>query len=210
MHRFAQGRTTVVYDLGDGTVCKLFPAGYPRAYIEHEYRNAVRFRQIGLPAPKAFGLIERDGRTGILYEKLSGRTLRQCTDEAAVSPDDALRLLAGLHARILRAEGTGGMDYRDVLLLVNGDGLRGEIEALPDGDRLLHGDLHPGNIILDERGEPHIIDFMNVCCGPALYDIARTYFLTGAKSYLTHMHATKNQIEPFLAVLRKARERTGF
>lgn len=102
------------------------------------------------------------------------------------------------------------MDYRDVLLLVNGDGLRGEIEALPDGDRLLHGDLHPGNIILDERGEPHIIDFMNVCCGPALYDIARTYFLTGAKSYLTHMHATKNQIEPFLAVLRKARERTGF
>ena len=62
MHRFAQGRTTVVYDLGDGTVCKLFPAGYPRAYIEHEYRNAVRFRQIGLPAPKAYGLIERDGR----------------------------------------------------------------------------------------------------------------------------------------------------
>ena len=210
MHRFAQGRTTVVYDHGDGTVCKLFPAGYPRANIEHEYPKAVRFRQIGLTAPKAFGLIERDGRTGILYEKLSGRTLRQCTDEAAVSPDDALRLLAGLHARILRADGTGGMDYRDVLLLVNGDGLRGEIEALPDGDRLLHGDLHPGNIILDERGEPHIIDFMNVCCGPALYDIARTYFLTGAKSYLTHMHATKNQIEPFLAVLRKARERTGF
>lgn len=126
MHRFAQGRTAVVYDLGDGTVCKLFPAAYPRAYIEHEYRNAVRFRQSGLPAPKAFGLIERDGRTGILYEKLSGRTLRQCTDEAAVSPDDALRLLAGLHARILRAEGRGGMDYRDVLLLVNGDGLRGE------------------------------------------------------------------------------------
>lgn len=48
---------------------------------------------------------------------------------------------------------------------------------MPDDDCLLHGDFHPNNILVMPNGTPVIIDFMNVCHGPALYDVARTYVL---------------------------------
>ena len=47
------------------------------------------------------------------------------------------------------------------------------IDKLADGDTLCHGDFHPGNILLSGDGA-FIIDFMNVCCGNYLYDVART------------------------------------
>lgn len=50
------------------------------------------------------------------------------------------------------------------------------VDLLPEHNMLCHGDFHPGNIILTKDG-PTVIDFMNVCRGDALYDIARTLFL---------------------------------
>ena len=52
-----------------------------------------------------------------------------------------------------------------------------KINALDDGNCFLHGDFHPGNVMLDENDNAVLIDMMNVCKGTALYDVARTYFL---------------------------------
>jgi len=56
-----------------------------------------------------------------------------------------------------------------------------EINALPKGDTLLHGDFHPGNVLISTDNRPVVIDFMNVCRGSALYDVARTYFFVKGK-----------------------------
>lgn len=57
---------------------------------------------------------------------------------------------------------------------------RGEIlkmiDGLPDGNTLCHGDFHPGNLLIWD-GHTMVIDFMNVCHGNFLYDVARTVFL---------------------------------
>lgn len=47
------------------------------------------------------------------------------------------------------------------------------LESLPQGDRLCHGDFHPGNIILTRRG-PVIIDWMTTSRGTAAGDVARS------------------------------------
>ena len=58
-------------------------------------------------------------------------------------------------------------------------------------------------------GTPIIIDFMNVCRGPALYDIARTYFLIKqfdgllAKKYLKCIDVSENDIAEYLRFLYK-------
>ena len=86
-----------------------------------------------------------------------------------------------------------------------------EIEALPEGDVLLHGDFHPGNVLLTPDNRTVVIDFMNVCCGPALYDIARTYFLLREKDeafgnvYLAKMEVSEEEIEMFYRVIEKCR-----
>ena len=47
------------------------------------------------------------------------------------------------------------------------------LDSLPDGDRLCHGDFHPGNILRTD-GEPVIIDWPNVTAGDPTADYVRT------------------------------------
>jgi aminoglycoside phosphotransferase (APT) family kinase protein len=53
------------------------------------------------------------------------------------------------------------------------EGLRGLIDALPDGDRLCHGDFHPANVLLTASG-PVVIDWVDATRGHPLADVART------------------------------------
>lgn len=50
------------------------------------------------------------------------------------------------------------------------------LEALPDGNRLCHGDFHFGNVMSGLDGYV-VIDYMNICRGHVMGDIARTVYL---------------------------------
>jgi hypothetical protein len=51
------------------------------------------------------------------------------------------------------------------------------LKNMPDGDRLCHGDLHPGNIIISQP-KPVIIDWIDASIGNPLADVASTSILT--------------------------------
>ncbi|WP_424572104.1 phosphotransferase [Schnuerera ultunensis] len=99
------------------------------------------------------------------------------------------------------------------------------LDKLPNGSTLCHGDFHPGNIFI-HNGQTTVIDFMNICHGHFLYDIARTIFLveytplpveikekekllkfrkTLADLYLREMNVTRKIIEDYLSVIIAAR-----
>jgi len=99
------------------------------------------------------------------------------------------------------------------------------LENLKDGDTLCHGDFHPDNILIS-NGQAMVIDFMNVCHGDYLYDVARTVFLvqytpvpaaaedretllrfkrTLADLYLIEMNVTREMIQDYLSVIITAR-----
>ena len=114
------------------------------------------------------------------------------------------------------------LSYKEYLqMMLNGAGqeaeasLLEEINGLPEGDTLLHGDFHPGNVLITTEHCAVVIDFMNVCKGPALYDIARTYFLLKEKveafgrAYLEKMEVSKETIEPFYKVIERCRRYEG-
>ncbi len=50
------------------------------------------------------------------------------------------------------------------------------LSALPSGDRICHGDFHPGNILLSSNGEI-VIDWIDASRGNPLADVARTSIL---------------------------------
>ena len=100
------------------------------------------------------------------------------------------------------------------------------IDSLPDGNTLCHGDFHPGNILISD-GHTMVIDFMNVCHGYFLYDVARTVFLVEytpvpmevddrelflrlkkalADLYLMQMNVTREMIQDYLSVIIAVRE----
>jgi len=60
------------------------------------------------------------------------------------------------------------------------------LDALPDGDAICHGDMHPGNVLVTERGAV-VIDWMTASCGDPAGDVARTLFLLRHSGVPTHL-----------------------
>ncbi|TDD47975.1 serine/threonine protein phosphatase [Kribbella antibiotica] len=141
---FAAGRDADVYALDDDWVVRRYRDGYPVRDEADFMRHVAKF---GYPVP---AVREIDG-ADMVIERLTGPTLA----DAAIAGDlDAMRL-GELHADLHR-----------------------RLHAIPapsgtPGLVVVHGDLHPYNVIATDAG-PIVIDWRNAEEGTAEFDIAMT------------------------------------
>jgi aminoglycoside phosphotransferase (APT) family kinase protein len=152
----AAGRASEIFDLGDGRVLRRFKtAGDP----EREalvMRHAARH---GYPVPGVHDVTPN----ALVLERIDGPTMaEQMMEDASTLPINA-SVLVRLHNRLhaIPAPPT--------------------LRAIGDGDRLLHLDLHPANVILAATG-PVVIDWTNACRGDPALDVAFTWVI-GATSH---------------------------
>ena len=213
MKLIAKGNTAEIFEYGDNLICKLFYLHYPAAYIEHEFRNASMAWKLGIRTPKAHKLITDGGRQGIIYDRIAGETLSvklSGADEAAC--DRWMDRFIAFHKQLLQHHADDAVSYKDFLKVFAADQETvARISALDDGNSFLHGDYHPENVMIDENGSEVLIDMMNVCKGPALYDVARTYFLLRDNNrcqsrYLEKKGYSEKEIRPYLDVILRIRE----
>lgn len=228
------GRTAVVYSLTDDKVLKLFHLGYPKTAVEKEFANATAIADLRFPTPKAYEMVECQGQLGIVYDRVRGESLLDWVLRTG-EVQQCAAYMAELHRAVLASEVRDVTSYKDFLRDNILKGTRADsaqqVEALnllselSDGSTLCHGDFHPGNIFISE-GQLTVIDFMNVCKGPLLYDVARTVFLVQytpmpeemsnradifefrqalAESYLKEMAVSQGMIKDFLSVIITAR-----
>ncbi len=214
----AKGATAEVYEYEEGKICKLFFEGYPVEYINIEYQNAKVMFYLNLNVPKPFEVVTMDNRTAIIYERIYGKTLWEIWEENEDKKNEGLDVFVQIHKELLSHHSKDVLSYKEFLTgmlrgkSVESQELYEEINALPDGDSILHGDFHPGNILVKVDGTPIIIDFMNICYGPQLYDIARTFFLltyhgeSVAKSYLNKMQVSEDEIQTYLHIIKTCRQ----
>lgn len=149
------GRAADVYDLGDGTVLRRYRSRVGDVEREAEVMRYVRSH--GFPAPTVFSAAGTD----LVMEKIEGRTMMAKLVESPASVYSHGRLLA----RLLSA--LGEISAPDWLMAPG-------FAAHPSGDRVLHLDLHPMNVMITEKG-PIVIDWTNAAGGPAGFDSAMTY-----------------------------------
>lgn len=184
--RIGTGGTASVYEWSKGKVIKVFKKDYPIESITMEYNNALALKKFSFKKAIAYELKKIEESYGIVYSYVQGESLLDYlfrTGDIEVTA----KHMATLHKEILECRITAGITtVRDFLhnnitnspqatSAASKEMLR-IVDLLPEGDVLCHGDFCPGNIILTEDG-PVVIDFMNVCRGDALYDIARTLYL---------------------------------
>lgn len=173
MNLLAKGNTAEVFDCGDGNVCKLFWKDYPVEAIQREFSNAKVINGTSLKTPKALELVEIDGRKGIIYQKIEGKSLlKEIFEQPELAPK-VLGEMVGLQKELHMHTSGEIISYKDYLGFFNYEGA----DSLPDGDIICHGDFHPDNVIRGVDGQLFVIDFMNLCHGPKEYDIARTFVL---------------------------------
>lgn len=151
MKLIAAGRASEIFDLGDGRVLRRFRAGGDSEREAVVMRHA---RREGYPVPRVVEVTP----DALVMERIDGNTM---LGELRRRPWTVRRnagLLARLHARLH------------------------EIAAPPDlraagaGDRLLHLDLHPGNVIMSPKG-PVLIDWTNARRGDPALDVALTWVI---------------------------------
>lgn len=228
------GNTACVYEWEDGKVIKLFNQGYPMDAIEKEYYNSLVLNNLNFLKPKAYEMISYKDKIGIIYDKINGESLLDWIFKNGDIHKCAV-YMARLHKSMLQNKINDVPFYKDFLKLTVSNALLTldeqekcfhAIDELADGDTLCHGDFHLGNIIISEE-VTFIIDFMNICRGNLLYDVARAVFLLEytpvpedaqdknailalkkelADAYLMQMNITREMIEDYLSVILIARK----
>lgn len=179
------GFTADVYEWEDGKVLKLFKKGYPQKAIKKELENARAIADLDFLKPGVYGLVNIGEQSGIIYDRVEGQPLLDWVINTG-ELEQCAEYMAGLHKKILANKVSNVPDYRDFLennilniladSRINKEEMLERLAGLPEGDTLCHGDFHPGNIFISD-GEAVVIDFMNICRGVQLYDVARTIFL---------------------------------
>jgi len=182
----ARGRTAEVFTWKDGQVLKLFYDWVPPVWVETEAKVSRLVYEARLPAPAIEGVVEAEGRRGIVFERVEGPSmLAEWKSKPWVLVRSA-RQLAELHVAIhalsvpelppYRERLEGSIRAAQALPAHLKEAALSALARLPDGDALCHGDFHPDNVIMTSRG-PVIIDWMTAVRGNSLADVARTSLL---------------------------------
>lgn len=175
------GREAEVYAWGDTEVLKLYRPGFGGHGAE-----AAALRSLDGIAPRLLDVVEHDGRTGLVLERLDGPdmlTLLQRKPWRLLGLADALATAQRAVHRI--AAPAELPDVRQILAdRIHDAGLPPQLQAfamrvldaLPDGDRLCHGRYHPGNVLV-AADRTTVIDWAGAARGVAEADHARTLLL---------------------------------
>jgi uncharacterized protein (TIGR02172 family) len=186
----ATGRTAEIYPFEDGKVLKLFFPTIPQAWIEKEIDTGRYIQNAKLPVPKVFERVKSNGREGVVYERIEGPTLLNELGKKPWKVVEYARLLANLHGQVHEVSAPanletqqewarGGIPETKKLSKDLQERVLRLLDSMPGGNQLCHGDFHPGNIIITQRG-PVIIDWMTASKGTACGDVARTAIILEA------------------------------
>jgi uncharacterized protein (TIGR02172 family) len=199
----AYGRTAEIYAWHPAKVVKLYYDWVDLEKIKHEARVCREIHAGGLPAPAVGEIIWINDRYGLVYERIYGESMWKKFQRKPWNWSRyayrAAELQVAVHQSSLQVE----LPSQKKLMENNirqadslPDDLRvsvlSALEAMPEEQKLCHGDFWPGNILITSRGE-YIIDWLHASLGSPLADLART---TNLAFGLIH---TRQVERPFLS-----------
>ncbi|SRR5712691_1334968 len=141
------GRAADVYDLGGGRVLRRYRVN---ANAEPEATLMRYLREAGLGVPEVY---DADG-TDLVMAKLDGIDLLSDLSRRPWRAARHATMLARMHDQLHEIVAPSWLE-----------------RPFGEGDRVLHLDLHPGNVMLTANG-PMIIDWSNGAAGPPGADVA--------------------------------------
>jgi aminoglycoside phosphotransferase (APT) family kinase protein len=149
--KIAEGRDSEIYEHGPGKVLRV--ARNQRSLVgEAEVMSYVRAH--GYPAPEVFDA----GDGYLVMERVDAPTMLD--DAMPFRIGRNAELLASLHEQLHRIPAPTWLTR----------------EAPIPGDRLVHRDLHPLNVLISPHG-PVVIDWANASRGAGAFDVADTWVL---------------------------------
>jgi aminoglycoside phosphotransferase (APT) family kinase protein len=187
LQKIAEGREAEMFAWEDDRVLRLYRRGFSSGEAERQARLLDIAAACGIRVPAEYGLVEVEGRPGLVLERIEGPDLLtelgakpwrllqvggvwgrlHAEINSSQAPPD-LETTRGRYSRMIEASPLVPDEFKAPALT--------RLASLPDGERLNHGDFHPANIMRCD-GDFAAIDWSNATRGPAEADYARSYLL---------------------------------
>ena len=184
-----KGGNGTVYRLDAETIVKVYRSDLPMEEIERERAYAKAAFVSGIPSVIAYDTVKAGDSYGVVFEAMNSDTLGHAIMNNPQRRDEYImkyvQLAKSLHTTSIKGDTIASL--KDMLTKrVNEpvwleyceqsevDVLKDIVSAMGDSDTLVHGDLHPGNIMIQD-GELMLIDMGEVTKGVPIYDLASVY-----------------------------------
>jgi aminoglycoside phosphotransferase (APT) family kinase protein len=167
------GRTAEVYALGPDRVLRRY---LTERSTEREAEVMAYLAQAGFPVPRVYDASGRD----LVMERARGRDMLADLAARPWLVRRHARTLAGLHDRLHQIAAPPFLP-----------------ERYGSGDRMLHLDLHPGNVMLTPSG-PVVIDWTGCASGAPAVDVAMVQVIIATSD----TDVLPRRIRPAISALR--------
>lgn len=181
------GATAEVFEWGQDKVLKLYFDKYSNSdWVNNEAKIGQIISESGINSPAVYGEVEVEGRRGIIYQRIFGKTIlehvatqpwklyyyiqqtavlqyniHKCTAEGLRTQKEKFEYAIRMSSYILHDKTKKILDY---------------VDTLPDSGSICHGDLYCNNVIVS--GKKLIpIDWNGAYKGNPLGDVARTFMI---------------------------------
>ena len=190
LEKLSIGQNGDIYRLNEEQIIKVYnPWSISIEKIRREKESAKRAFVRGIPTAISYDIVTVGDRYGLVYElihaKLMGEVIRDCPGKLEDYAVRMARLLKQLHTT--RFEGGELQDARlnlhvwaDIVELSGYypietiDGMRAVIDTIPPRETFVHGDYHPGNIML-VGDEMILIGMGDSAVGHPVIDLLATF-----------------------------------
>jgi len=178
------GLTAEVYEWGQGKIIKLYFNRFSTdKWVNHEAKIGHIVNKSGIISPAVYDKIEINGRKGIIYERIYGKSIAEHLLTAPWELFYFMKKIADLHYDIHKfsAQGLPTQKERFEYTIKLSSRILGYrvkrildyIDSLPDGNSICHGDLNFCNVIISGKNLVPI-DWNGAYSGNPLSDVART------------------------------------
>ncbi len=154
-----------------------------------EYDRACKVYNLGLPCPEPGQLVRTaDNRVGIQFKRIHGklsyaRALSIHPERMEQYAVEFAELCKKLHSTTpppglfptFKDQSRQYITENPFLTDEERNGILHFIDSQPDADTALHGDLHIGNVIFDDKGRKYLIDLSEFSTGSHMFDLGIIY-----------------------------------
>ena len=179
-----EGALGTVYRLDADKIVKVYHSSASLADIRREQAKSKLAFFRGIPTAISYDIVKVGDSYGSVFEMLHAQVLNDALAEQPQREDELLsgylRLLRQVHGVELAPDELPQArdmylqylsELKNVLPGDTAERLKKLLSAMPDDFHLIHGDIQMKNVMLDQNGEPILIDMETLCAGNPVFEL---------------------------------------